>query len=380
MRNSLLPILLLLLTVGASLWLIRGGVERGAGGPAVYPGIFKLPVKVDKMTSAAALQATTKHQGTIPAGAADWRIFLVSGDDGLPLTNTVVLALGEELTRHGCIAVLEPANREAFEPLPLAADVNLRLTTKAETLPNGGPGEIAFTTTIHVLPVRLPAGHPAARWFPDLPEAAPVTLTISHHSTPTDKPAWPNWYAAIGRAVADKLITACGTPKEATDTAARIREIAWVLPTQASEASPFGHIPAPPQGDVLERRVPFQHPFVRGWIGYFSPVPITTHDGGKRPAREELLHRLERGSWHQDPPNGDTLLFSKDDHLEDGTEIHRAMTINGEQVIEWQERPHPTALWQTWQEAAKAGNAEAAAQLARHSRTAGIPSDLRAKP
>jgi hypothetical protein len=377
MRNSLLPILLLLLTVGASLWLIRGGVERGAGGPAVYPGIFKLPVKIDKMTPSAQLQGNTTHQGQAPAGASDWRIFLVSGDDGLPLTNTALLALGEELTRRGCIAVLEPGGHEAFEPLPLAADVNLRLTTMAESLPTGGPGAIAFTTSIQVIPTRVPAGHPAGRWFPDLPDAPASTVTIAHSSTPSAHPAWPSWYAAIGRAVAGELIATLGTPKEVTDTAAHIRETAWVLPTQTSEASPFGRIPAPPQGDVLERRVPFQHPFVRGWIGYFSPVPVTTHDGGKRAPRDELLRRLERGGWNQGPKDGDTLIYTKDDKQTDGSDIHRALTITGEQVIEWQERPHPTALWQTWQEAAKAGNAEAAAQLARHRTTAGIPADLK---
>ncbi len=369
MRNSFLPLALLLLTIGASLWLIRGGPAQGSGGPAVFPGIFKLPARDKHRTPSAPLEATNRAEGAMPADAASWRVILVSGRDDQPLTNAVLLALGEELTHRGCIAIMDPRARDLpAEPLPLGADGVLRVATRAGDLPVAEPGPVEFTATIDATPVRVPADHPAARWFPDLPTSTPSTFTLTHSSRPAASTGWPAWYAAIGRAVADAALTALGTPADgAADTAVRVQRTAWILPGQQTADSPFGRIPAPPQGDVVEELMAFQHPFVRGWIGRLSPVPVATRDGGTRPARDELVRRLERGTW---VVAGDSL-WTKDDIATDGTVVHRNLTIRGSQVIEWQERPSPTTLWQAWQ---KANLIE---QLDRHRTTAGIPADLR---
>lgn len=367
MRNSLLPIAFLAVIIACSLWLIRGGGERGAGGPAVFPGILKLPAKQKKMTPSAELKAENTCDTAAPADAAAWRVILLASDDNLPLTRTMLLALGEELTRRGCIAVLEPQTRDTAEPLPLGVDGVLRITTATTTMPDDEPGDLDFTARIEAIPVRLPNGHPAARWFPDLPASAPAVLAIRHRSTPVGSPGWPMWFAGVGRSVASEALRLLGTPAEVTDTTDRLRQTAWILPGQTEAQSPFGRIPAPPQADVTERLMAFQHPFVRGWIGTLSPVPITARDQSTRTAREELARRLERGRWTAAGEG----RWTKDDRLADGTEVHRSISLDGETFVEWQERPRPTALWQAWQEAGEQ------AQLARHATTAGIPASLR---
>ena len=367
MRNSLLPILMIVVTVATSLWLIRGGAERGMGGPAVFAGIHKLPTKTSKLTPSTPLETTQDLSGNVPAGTDGWRVLLLAGDEQTPLTNTVLLALAEEATRRGCIAVLEPHNREASEPLPLGADGMLRITSTSAVLPVGGPGAIDFTTRLELVTVGVPADHPAARWFPDLPLAEPTVLIIRHRSTPTGAATWPTWYAAIGRAVATAALDRLAIPPVNTDTAAKLALTAWIQPGQTDEDSPFGRIPAPPQGDVVERLVAFQHPFVRGWVGRLSPVPITARDGSLRTSRDELIRRLERGGWKSSAPD----TWSKDDQATDGTLVHRSLSLQGETLVEWQERPQPTTLWQAWK------SAGTTAQLERHRGTQGIPADLK---
>ena len=91
MRNSLLPIILIILTTGGAWWLIRGGAERGAGGPDVAAGILRLPQKTSQQTSPADITGTTTITGDAPADSATWRVILISGDDRHPLTNSAVL-------------------------------------------------------------------------------------------------------------------------------------------------------------------------------------------------------------------------------------------------------------------------------------------------
>lgn len=383
MRNSLLPIILLVATTAFSLWLIRGGAERGAGGPDVVPGILRLPEKSGQQTSPATIDGATTVTGDAPADSATWRVVLIAGDDNRPLTNAAVLALGEEFTRRGCVAVLDPSTHQRQEPLPLGCDGILRIATSEGQPPTEHPGALQCALRVTATPVRLPADHPAARWLPDLPAASATTLTVAHHSTPVGMPTWPHWYAGIGTAIADAVLDRLHTPKEATDTAAHLRLTAWVLPGQAGPGSPtvptniYGRIPSPPQADIAEHVVAFQHPFVRGWIGDFSPVPVTARDQTERSAHDELLRRLVRGSWTPGPDLADAKTFSKDDKATDGSDIHRTISITATGFIEWQERPRPTALWQAWRDAAAAGDADAIAQLARHRTTAGIPTDLK---
>lgn len=378
MRNSLLPIILIILTTGGAWWLIRGGAERGAGGPDVAAGILRLPQKTSQQTSPADITGTTTITGDAPADSATWRVILISGDDRHPLTNSAVLALGEELTRRGCIAMLEPLLRDRQEPLPLGCDGALRLSLIESELPTDRPGAMSCTLRINATPTRVPADHPAARWFPHLPASSPTTMTLVHQSVPVGTPSWPHWYAGLGNAFSQAVITHLGTPATTTDTTLRLRRTAWLdggkagPETTGPTTTIYGRIPSPPQGDITERRVAFQHPLVRGWIGDFSPVPFTARDQTERPARAELLHRIERGGWRKGPDLGDAVVYSKEDRASDGSDIHRTISITATGFIEWQERPHPMAVWQAWTTAAAAGDAEAAVQLAEHRNLKGI--------
>ena len=383
MRNSLLPVILLVLTTAFAWWLIRGGAERGAGGPNVLPGIVRPLVKSSQQTIAAELQGTTTHSGVAPVDAAAWRVILIAGNDTHPFTNAAILGLGEELTRRGCVAVLYPVLRDRPEPLPLSFDGVVRIAHVTGEPPVDHPGAVTCTLAITLTPVRVPLDHPAARWFPDLQASSPTTVQVTHGSSPVGSTSWPHWYAGVGRAFAMEILATCGTPEAATDTIERLHRTAWTLPGLAgpeaadAAANLYGRIPSPPQADVVEHVVSFQHPFVRGWIGDFSPVPITARDLSTHSTREELLHRLERGGWNKAPDLGTDLVYSKDDHATDGTEIHRSISLTPTGFVEWQERPSPTKLWQAWVAAAAVGDVGAKTQLARHRTTAGIPADLK---
>ena len=385
MRNSLLPILLLVSTVVFALWLIRphDGEERGAGGPEMFPGIVKIPTRQSRMTASAALDGTTTHSGSAPADAARWRVIVVAGTDDSKLTKAAVFALGEELTKRGCIAILDPKLRDPQEPVPLGSDGCLRVTAVDQPL-GKRPGALDATWTIEAIPTRLPADCPAARWLPEQVPSSPTTLTLTHKSTPTEVvPAWPEWFAAVGRAVASETITALQLPTTNLDeeTSNSVRRAAWLNPGELDAVGkPLNHferIPSPPQTDILERTVAFQYPLVRGWIGYLSPVPIKKHSGALTTSRDELVRRLKT-KWQPGPAAATGLIsYSIDDTMADGTIIHRTITISGDQVIEWQERPQPLAVWETWKKAAALGNADAIELLRSHQHTSGLPEELR---
>ena len=383
MRNSLLPVVLLILTTAFAWWLIRDGAERGAGGPNVLPGIVRPLVKSSQQTLPADLQGDTSHTGNVPEDSGTWRVILIAGEDTHPFTNAAILALGEELTRRGCVAVLYPVLRDRPEPLPLSFDGVVRIAHLAGEPPAERPGTVAYSLSVTLVPVRVPADHPAARWFPDQLASSTSTVKVTHGSTPVGATSWPHWYAGVGKACATEIIRACGTPDMANDTIARLHRTSWTLPGQAgpgtadTPVSIYGRIPSPPQTDIAEHVVAFQHPFVRGWIGDFSPVPITARDQSTRSTREELIHRLQRGGWIKGPDLPTAEVFSKEDRATDGSEIHRTISISATGFIEWQERPSPTKVWRAWVDAAAAGDDVAKAQLARHRTTVGIPAELK---
>ena len=212
----------------------------------------------------------------------------------------------------------------------------------------------------------------------------PTTLTLTHRSTPLGITGWPEWFAAVGRAVAHETLTALQLTTNHSDaeTANAVRRAAWLNPGEVDAlGKPINHfarIPSPPQADVLERTVAFQYPLVRGWIGYLSPKPIKKRSGVMTTSRDELLRRLKT-TWQPGPsaPDSGALSYSIDDRKTDGTIIHRTITLLGDQVFEWQERPQPQAVWRAWITAAASGNADAIALLGAHRHTVGLPEELR---
>jgi hypothetical protein len=387
MKNSLLPALLIIVTVATSLWLIRSNAERGSNGPSVQPGIFQSTKRDKGLIASAALDSPHNAMtGTAPTSieataTADWRVILLAGDDDHAWTRAVLLALAEELTHRGAIAVLAPKSRQPYEPLPLGCDGSLRITSQSDATALTHPSAINASLAIEVIPTRVPAGHPAARWCPDLPAAAPSTLRIVHRSAPVGSPAWPGWFAAVARHIAADVLRHLQVPDAITDTADHVQLTSWAV---AANQVQLDRLPSPPQGDVMERIVAFQHPLVRGWIGQLSPIPITQRDGSTRSARDELTRRLTRGGWKRQPAASASTSDAEPDlwlmpkPLSDGSELLRLISIAADgTIVEWQERPRPTTLWQAWRDAAAQGDALAKRQIERHRSTAGIPADLR---
>ena len=106
MRNSIIPIVCVLLVCVALVPMSLRGPDRGSGGPEVEPLLFRAPVKRVHQVESMPLTATNAVSVVAPsdapaAFALDLRSFVVvSGDDRSPLTAAVMLALAELITAY----------------------------------------------------------------------------------------------------------------------------------------------------------------------------------------------------------------------------------------------------------------------------------------
>ncbi len=388
MKNSLVPLVALALVSIVAWVLVSGGAARGEQGPAVNPGIFAFAKKDWQRTAPTDLPLTVSATGT-SGGGEDWRVVQLSSDDTDPLTRTLLLGLGEELTRRRLVAVLDPAplKHDRPEPLPLGIDAVLRIRASG-SLPVRPGAVCAFAATIVVEPVRLPDDHPAARWAPIQATGGAGTGEFRIAIGTATVGDWPRWFAGVGRGVAKEICQRLAIPAELPDgaAAAHITANLWSEPAAGpgSGSTAFGRIPSPPQGDVVDHLAAFHHPLVRGWIGRINPVPLASRDGGTRDPVDALLDRLKKGEWQAQPtPAGFLALFSKasgHDALDQSKLISLRRLSDRIEVVQWQERPQAASVYQDWRARAAAGDAAAQALVDRHRATAGIPESLRSRP
>lgn len=375
-RNSILPLVLLVLITAGAFWMVRGAAARGQDGPENQQGIFRLPAKESRRIQPAAVSATTTLTGTLPS-LGEGLVVQIVGGDRHGLTRTVTRSLAELLTERGLIAVLEPQALpgKETEPVPLPADGGLRITTD-QVDPPAAPG-LAYRAviTITAVPVRLPEGHPARRLLPrDVGAAeAPATATLTIEVAPLADAAWPTWWAGVGRQAAVSIVAATRLP-ESGDIAAHTRRGAWLAPVQASGpgAAPalvteHGRLPSPPQTDVAVDLIPFSHPLVRGWVGRLSPLALPTRDGGTRTAEQALEKRLTKGQWIPGPAVEARRTFTRE---VEGLTTALTIEQDGTLVI-WQERPSPATVVQGW-----LADPAAKAQLERHRGIPGLPTGM----
>lgn len=378
MKNSVFPLVLLVLTAAFSFWLVRGGAARGQDGPDNQQGIFRLAERESRRVHPAEVPGTATVTGSVPA-LGDGLVVQIVGDDRNGLTRSVCRSLAELMTERGLIAVLEPRSLpgKESEPVPLPCDGSLRIGTDLTQAP-AAPGlhlKAVITITAHA--VRLPAGHPALRLLPTDVQAAPApaTLTVTLDLGAVAEAEWPTWWSGVGRKAAVAIADAIHLPTTG-DPALRIRRGAWLPAAQAEgpgatrPMTEHGPLPSPPQHDVATALVPFSEPLVRGWVGRLTTAPITKHQGGTRTPREELEHRLTRGEWIAGPAQGDRHVFARETN---GLTTSISIDADGTLVI-WQERPSPATIIQAW--LTVPNDPLAKAQLARHRGIAGIPAGL----
>ena len=212
-RNSFLPLIMTALVAFAAYLLIPAGDGMGADGPELFSGILRLPKNQAKMVPSATLAVEQSVHVTVPATRVPglepdaWRVVTIANDDGLPLTRAVTLALAEELTKRGAVAVIDAFGQA---PLPMPADRVLRVATLSADQPGERPRALNAIIRIRQEPIALPAGHPAVA----LQGASGVPVfefTIAHRSEPdTSPPRWATWYAGVGRAVASAALEPLG--------------------------------------------------------------------------------------------------------------------------------------------------------------------------
>ncbi|MCX8039096.1 MAG: hypothetical protein N3B15_00745 [Planctomycetota bacterium] len=370
MGRSLLPLLLVAVIVAVGLAAIWPRVERGQGGPAVYPGILRLPAKDPIRTAAAPLSGSTvaEVQG---AGRDDgqWRVVLLLGEDREPLTRAVMLALGEALFQAGVVAVLDPLlpASEPAPPLALPADRVVRIATLAARGTEDRRAAWSASVRLALSEPRLPDDHPLAAQQP-APLASPLLVRVQHEGGPAagSDPPWPERWAAAGRAIAAAFLAAT-TPPGGPRVPELHPGVAWETP-----------LPLPPLTPEVRWHGAFQHALIRGWVGRIAGRRVLTREGREESADAPFIRLLARGAWQALPAEGAWRLWER---LHDGQRQWCALRDDGDgwTVTVWHLHPDPQRRLEQWLAEAQAGDRAASARLERLRSVPGLPEDLRAR-
>ena len=386
MRNSLLPLVLVVLCGLAAVSLIPQGSPQGVNGPPIFPGIFRLPKQERFRVHPAALDATNVVTGAPAVAVANppesWRSVMVAGDDDHAATRAVMYALAERLTEHGCLVVLDPPDAP---PYGVGVERLVRVATRSASLPTalGGPcsARVAVTTRL----MRFSADHIAACRLPAFTGPETLAVEIEHRSQAKagSMVTWPTWYAAVGWGIAGAAIDAfapSGLPPVVDAVTRRS------LPSLRPLADWKLTLPQPPQSQGLRWDGAMQEELVRGWIGSVHGLETIDAKNARVPTIDLLLDRLKKGSWGKCAESTPTVpvpvyprLFVREgDRGLEWFSIMPQDALRGWDVVWWQERPGTVALHQQWLAAAKAGDVQALMRLAAYRACGVIPADQRA--
>jgi len=383
MRNSFLPVIAMVLVAVAALALIRPGSPRGAGGPDLFPGIYRLGKREvvpslpsgELVCTTTITSAQTRDRRTRLAADA-WDQVVIAAEDTDAACRTLVLALAEELTRRGCVAVIDTPDNP--QPIPIPSDRRLRVSTLRDAPPGQPGGQYQATLRVVMHEPRPDDDHPAARLLPG-GGIREVELTVEHrsHQPKGVPPPWDRWYATVGRSMAVEVIAALaqtapvdakGTPTPpATDWHGLVRAD-WPQ-----------RLPEPPQRAPARWLASFQHDLVRGWIGGIrGATHVSSATGATEPAIAPFARQLDRGAWKETTTDGQPLRLWTREADGERTCISALPNANGWDLVLWQERPAPAQRFADWQQEAERGDALARWRLGAHLACVAIPADLRA--
>lgn len=385
MRNSLLPVILVLLTLGGALLWLRASpiAEPGAEGPRFESGIFRLPKDERKLVPSADLEfsCTTPASIAAPAGMCpleQWRVIVVHAVGRHPITAAIALALAEELTRRGSVVIL--ATSEA-PPFPMPADMSIFVEARNAPLPQTTTASHPVAVVCDWQPAYQARGDSRMDAFRDLPRElldsqknavkpwGSQRLDYQVQARPGTVPRWAGWFAALGRNIAQDLIRrgSGGQALALTDPATG-RWSAALLP----KADWGSTLHLPPQCEGLEWHSSFQEEFVRGWVGCYRNPAASDHAD-----LTSLERRLASGRWQR---QGEARRWSRE-HDGVTTYFRVDADTNGQVVSCWQERPDANALVKRWLRDLVSPDAAQSAlarrQLTRHQHVGLIAEDLR---
>ena len=384
MRNSVMPVILVVVMVVAVVLAMRTESKPGLNGPDLHPGIFRLPKKDKFHVDSATLTSTNqvKQDGVSPANRGEsWRVVLVMAKDRHPLTRSTVLAIGESLTGHGTITIFAPVDAPVF---PLGISRVIAVTTQDAQIPPTLGGEAKATLRVSSQLAGLPLGHPAAPLLPNAEGTTGTVLTITHHTAAqTNVAGWPNWWAALGRGVAGTVLDtlAPGGPAAVVDATVETERRKW-LPTLVPLADWGSALTQPPTTERLRWDFAFQEPLVRGWVGHVTGLTAPDRSGVEKPTLDQLLERMNVGKWEEaamtTTASSGVRVFSRKATPEALTEWFSITSVeNGWTVAWWQERSGAPALIADWAKAAASGDQSAARLLHAHRDCPVLPAELR---
>jgi hypothetical protein len=375
MRNTVMPLVMVVVVALAGVYAMRSESHPGINGPDIHPGIFRLPKKDKFHVDSAALTITNEvtSEGQPPANRGEnWRVTLVRALDRHAVTRSVVLALGERLTGHGCVTIIAPDDSPSF---PMGVSRVLTVATVQAETPTVLGGTSRVTVQIGSALARLPDGHPAIGLLPDPAGSVRAALTITQQSKTDSAPAgWPNWWAAIGRSVADESLTrlATGGLPPVTDPETRT----WIK--DLTPLADWGNdLPQPPTTERLRWEYAFQEHLVRGWVGLMPGLTTPTKSGGEEPTLDQLIRRMESGGWQEAGAAGARIYSRTHEGRSEWFSITEAVGAIGWRVAWWQERPGMGDLFTAWSEAAAKGDRGAARLLHAHRDAPVLPASLR---
>lgn len=365
MRNSIVPLLAMLIVAVGATFLIHSSQPVGLGGPEINPGIFRLP-KGDKglVESLATLRADNAvaveagKDARVAAEPERWQIITIAADDAEPLTRATVLAMAEAFTHRNAIALILP-QREA--PLPLGCDRLIRVATREAKVPERIGGTCTAAIAVEVQAPRFSSGHPAAGLQGAI-SSRPMRLRIDHKSgddAGLSDATWSRWYATVGRGIADAAINSmCGD--------AKIGEV-------VERAQWDSTLPIPPSHDVVRWLAAMQDELVRGWFGEIRGTTTIDKVGKEISAFEPLEELLKKGAWEETSMPGSELRSWKKEHPGATSWFGCQKSANGWDLTLWQERKEPSGVFDDWLDQAKDGNVRSRENVRRHLLSASIP-------
>jgi hypothetical protein len=374
MRNSLMPLILVVVVVAVSLMALHSKSNPGLNGPDLHPGIFRLPKKDKFHVDSAALSCEDliTADGVPPANRGEsWRMVVVMAKDRHPLTRSIALALGEKLTGHGCVTIIAPVDAPSF---PMGVNRIISVTTTDAQIPAVLGEEARATVKVTTALARVSSDHPAALLFPDAEGSTSADITIAHHSRATAPvSAWSNWWAGSGRDVAEKILERFapgGLPAVVDETTRK-----WL--SELTPLSDWGSaLTQPPSTDQLQWEFAFQEALVRGWVGTVPGLTVMNRSGKEEPTIDQLLSRMKAGKWDSAGIAGFQLFTRKHENQTEWFSIASRTQGVGWSVVWWQERAGMPDLLNEWATAAKAGDRGAALLLHAHRNCPALPKEL----
>ena len=374
MRNSLMPMILVVSVFAVSLLALTTKGNPGLNGPDVHPGIFRLPKKDKFHVDSAALNfADVITADDVPPTncGESWRVVLVMAKDRHPLTRSTALALGEKLTGHGCVTIIAPMDAPSF---PMGVNRIISVATTEAQIPTVLGDESRATVSVTTALARVASAHPAAPLLPDAEGSTAAAITISQHSRATAPvQAWSNWWAALGRDLAGKILEQFAPGGLPTVVDATTRK--WL--NALTPLSDWGSaLTQPPSTDQLKWEFAFQEALVRGWVGTVAGLTITNRSGKEEPTIDQLLNRMKSGSWEAAGTAGFQLFTRKHEGRTEWFSIASRTQGVGWSVVWWQERVGMPDLLSEWATAAKTGDRGAARLLHAHRNCPALPKEL----